>query len=214
MSEQNQPVAESFAGTEIPFYAPVTGSKERELLSAVLDSNYLNDGNVTRQFERTIAQAVGVEHCVAVTSGTAAITVALMAVGIEPGDEVLVPDLTFIATANAARLAGASVRLVDVERRSFFIDAEKMERAIGPKTKAVVTVDVNGRAGNYDTITRICSERGLKLVCDAAEGLGSARSPSRSIWATPSAACRLVSLKLNPSAGCRSSPPVPWTRLP
>ena len=175
MSETKQAITESFAGTEFPFYEPVTGSKERELLNAVLDSNYLNDGEVTRQFERAISEAVGVEHCVAVTSGTTAITLALMAIGIGPGDEVVVPDLTFIATANAVRLAGADVRLVDVEPKSFFVDPEKLESVIGAKTKAIVTVDVNGRAGNYDEIMRICAERGIRLICDSAEGLGSRR---------------------------------------
>ncbi len=165
---------ESSPGTAIAFYAPATGARERELLEAVLDSNYLNDGDVTRAFERMIATATGVEHCIAVTSGTVAIALALMALGIGPGDEVIVPDLTFIATANAVRLTGADVRLVDIEPRSFSIDPDRLEKAIGSRTKAVVPVDVNGRGAAYEEITRICETHGLEIVCDAAEGLGSA----------------------------------------
>lgn len=174
MSTEAETRFESSPGTAIPFYAPSTGARERELLEAVLDSNYLNDGDVTREFERLVASATGVEHCVAVTSGTAAIALALMALGVGAGDEVIVPDLTFIATANAVRLTGADVRLVDIEPRSFSIDPERLEKAIGPRTKAVVPVDVNGRSAAYGEIARICDSHGLEIVCDAAEGLGSA----------------------------------------
>jgi len=98
---------------------------------------------------------------------------ALMAVGIGPGDEVIVPDLTFIATANAVRMTGASVRLVDVEPRRFALDVAKAEAAIGSRTRAIVPVDVNGRGADYPAIEALCARHGLKLVCDAAEAFGS-----------------------------------------
>jgi perosamine synthetase len=158
----------------IPWFGPDVGEREKQLVAEVLDSGYINDGQITRQFERRIAELVGVNHCVAVSSGTAAITLALMAAEVGPGDEVLVPDLTFIATANAVRLAGADVRLVDVEPARFSIDPERLESSIGPRTRAVVTVDVNGRAADYLRIEEICKRHGLTLICDAAEALGSA----------------------------------------
>jgi perosamine synthetase len=96
-----------------------------------------------------------------------------MACGIGSGDEVIIPDLTFIASANAARLAGATVKLVDVEPRRFTLDVEKAEAAIGPRTRAIMPVDVNGRGADYQALTALCDKRGLKLVCDAAEGFGS-----------------------------------------
>lgn len=164
---------ESFPGTRVPFYKPQTGKRERELLERVLASNYLNEGDVARGFETMVAEAVGVEHCVAVTSGTVAIALALMACDVKAGDEVIVPDLTFIATANAARLAGANVRLVDVEPQTFCIDPARLEDAIGPKTTAVLTVDINGRGARYEEIELICQRHGVKLICDAAEALGS-----------------------------------------
>src|SRR5262249_35420339 len=116
---------------------------------------------------------VDCRYCVAVTSGTAAISLALLALDIGPGDEVLVPDLTFVATANAVRMIGAEVKLVDVEARQFTIDVHKAAAAIGPLTKAIITVEVNGRGADYDALGTLAQVSGLKIVCDAAEGFGS-----------------------------------------
>src|SRR3954471_1840052 len=104
---------------KIEWFGPHLTGLELEGVRDVLDRQYINDGPLAREFERRVAALVGTRHAVAVTSGTAAITLALMAAGIGPGDEVLVPDLTFAATANAVRLAGADVKLVDVEPRRF-----------------------------------------------------------------------------------------------
>lgn len=154
---------------KIKWFGPQFGQSEQAAVAAVLASNYINDGQVTREFEARVAERLNVRHCVGVTSGTAAISLSLIGLGIGPGDEVLVPDLTFIATANAARLAGADVKLIDVEPHRFAIDVEKAEAAIGPRTKAIVSVDVNGRGADYASLERLCAKHGLKLVCDAAE---------------------------------------------
>jgi perosamine synthetase len=161
------------AGTSIPWFLPEVGQREKELVLEVLESNYINDGNVTRLFESRIAEIIGVRHCVAVTSGTTAITLALMGLGIGSGDEVIVPDLTFIATANAVRLAGADVKLVDIEPKRFVLDNEKTFAAIGPRTRAIVPVDVNGRSADYVFLEKIVREKGLSLISDSAEALGS-----------------------------------------
>jgi perosamine synthetase len=158
---------------QIRWFGPDVGEPEQTVVAGVIASNYINDGPTTRRFESAIAERLGVKHAVAVSSGTAAISLGLMAVGIGPGDEVIVPDLTFIATANAVRLAGAEVKLVDVEPYRFTLDPEKAAAAIGPRTKAIVPVDVNGRGADYESLERLCAEHDLKLVCDAAEALGS-----------------------------------------
>src|ERR1022692_4370575 len=106
----------------IAWFGPHLTGRELERLRDVLDCQYVNDGPLAREFERRIAAFVRTKHAVAVTSGTAAIALSLMAVGIGPGDEVLVPDLTFIATAKAVRLAGADVKLVEVEPVLFAVD--------------------------------------------------------------------------------------------
>src|SRR5687768_11871619 len=155
----------------IPWWVPELAGTELEHIRAVLDSNYLNDGPTTREFEREFARMTGARHAVAVTSGTAAIFMGLAACGIGPGDEVLVPDLTFIATANAVRLTGATVTLVDIDRETLTMDPGAAERAITKHTKAIVPVHVTGRAGTFDAILEFAKSRGLAIVEDAAEAI-------------------------------------------
>lgn len=158
---------------KIPWFYPVFDETEKEQVIQVLESNYINDGQVTKKFEEEVAGFLGCKHCIAVTSGTAAISLGLMALGIGHGDEVIVPDLTFIATANAVRMTGAKVKLVDIEPKRFTIDPNRVREAIGPRTKAIIPVDVNGRAADYESLEAICKESGLSLICDSAEALGS-----------------------------------------
>lgn len=162
-----------YSDKPIAWFGPHLTGRELDRLRDVLDRQYINDGPLAREFERGVAAFVGTKHAVAVSSGTVAIALSLMAAGIGPGDEVLVPDLTFIATANAVRLTGASVKLVDVEPVRFGVDPDAVEAAIGPRTRALVTVDVNGRGADYARLEPICKKAGIVLVCDAAEALGS-----------------------------------------
>ena len=159
--------------TPIAWFGPHLTGRELARLRDVLNRQYVNDGPLAREFERRLAAFIGTRHAVAVTSGTAAIALSLMAAGVGAGDEVLVPDLTFIATANAVRMAGADVKLVDVEPVRFGVDPDAVEAAIGPRTRALVTVDVNGRGADYTQLEPICQKAGLVLSCDAAEALGS-----------------------------------------
>jgi perosamine synthetase len=185
----------------IPWFAPeFDGPVERERLLAALASNYLNDGPLAREFEQRIAEFIGVKHCVAVTSGTVAISTALLAAGIGPGDEVLVPDLTFVATANAARMIGAEVKLVDVEPRRFAIDINKAAQAVGPRTRAIVPVDVNGRGADYNALESLAQEKGLKIICDSAEALGS-KYYGRRLGTFGDAACFSFSANKTVSSG-------------
>ncbi|MFN3399044.1 MAG: DegT/DnrJ/EryC1/StrS family aminotransferase [Ferrovibrio sp.] len=160
-------------GVDIPWFNPEMTGGEQELLRQVLDSNFINDGPVTRRFEQKIARIAGTKYAVAVTSGTIAITCALLALGIGAGDEVLVPDFTFIATANAVRLTGATPILVDVETRRFCIDIEAAAAARTERSRAIVSVDVNGRGAAYDLLEPFCANHGLALVTDSSEALGS-----------------------------------------
>jgi perosamine synthetase len=159
--------------TQIPWWRPEIGTEERDLVLAVLASNYLNDGDVTSDFERRMAAALGARHAVAVTSGTAALFVALAGVGAGAGDEVIVPDVTFIATANAVTLTGATPVLVDVDAKTLTLDPDAFARAITPRTRAVIPVHVSGRAAAIERIVDTARRRGIAVVEDAAEALRS-----------------------------------------
>jgi perosamine synthetase len=142
---------------------------ELELVREVIESNYLNDGDVTERFERSVAGRVGSKHAVAVTSGTTAIFLALVAAGVRAGDEVVLPDVTFIATANAVQLAGGKPVLADVDERTLTLDPVAFERAITSRTRAVVPVHVSGRAADMAAIAKVAQEHGIAVVEDAAE---------------------------------------------
>jgi perosamine synthetase len=155
----------------IPWWTPQIGPDEYGYVRDVLDSNYLNEGDVTTRFEHEIARLVGVTHAVGVTSGTAALFLSLAALGIGHGDEVIVPDLTFIATANAVALAGATTVLVDVDPVTLNMSVESFRQAITARTRAVIPVHVSGRAADMDAILAVARAHGIAVVEDAAEAL-------------------------------------------
>jgi perosamine synthetase len=155
-----------------PWFAPDFDASEERRIAAVLRSGYVNDGPVTREFEREIARRVGRKYAVACTSGTAAIALALMASvrrrrWIGRDDVVGVPDFTFIATANAVRLAGANVMLCDVDRETMCLDATKIEE-YGKTARAMVAVEVNGRRPDYQALSAFTGV----LITDSCESLG------------------------------------------
>lgn len=153
----------------LSWWEPQVGEAERALIAQVLDSNYLNDGELTTRFEQALAARIGCKHVVAVTSGTTAIFLALAGLGVGHGDEVIVPDVTFIATANAVTMTGARPVLVDVDGATLSMDPEALLRAITPRTKAVVPVHVSGRPADLRSILEIARQHGLYVVEDAAE---------------------------------------------
>lgn len=153
----------------IPWYEPKTGSVERKLINEVLESDYLNDGEYTTRFEKAFAKLIGAKHVIAATSGTMAMFLSLKALGIGAGDEVIVPDLTFIATANAVDLCGAKPVLVDINPENLTISVEAIRKAITKKTKAIMPVHVSGRGADMPAIMKLAREHKLKVVEDAAE---------------------------------------------
>jgi perosamine synthetase len=161
-------------GSNIFWWRPEATGTEIDLLREVVASNYFNDGGWTRRFEKEVARRVKARFAVATTSGTTALFCALKALGIGPGDEVLVPDITFIATANAASLAGASVVLVDVDPVTLAMCPDDCRRRITSRSRAIIPVHVSGRGGTVAEIAALGREKGIPLVEDAAEALLSA----------------------------------------
>jgi perosamine synthetase len=159
--------------TVVPWWRPQLGEREFELVADVLRSDYLNDGKVTREFEAEIARRFGAKHAVAATSGTMGLFLALAALGIGKGDEVIVPDMTFIATANAVSLTGATCVLVDVDPETLALSPDALDKAITKRTKAIVPVHVSGRAGTIREVLAVAARHGVPVVEDAAEALPS-----------------------------------------
>ncbi len=158
---------------------PDVGDEERQLLLDALDSGWIAPlGPYVDAFEAELAQRVGVAYGVAMSSGTAALHLALLLVGVGPGDDVLVPTFTFVATANAAAYIGARPVLVDCDAETWqlapdLVAQELADRARrGALPKAVVSVDLYGQSADYDRLLPLCEEYGIPLVEDAAEALG------------------------------------------
>jgi dTDP-4-amino-4,6-dideoxygalactose transaminase len=161
------------SGWEVPLVEIDVRDEDVEAVLDCLRSGWLTMGPRTQSFEQAIATEVGAEQAVAVSSGTAALHLALRAVGVEPGDEVVVPAVTFVATAHAARHNGADVVFADSESTTApNVDPESIAAAIGPKTKAVVAVHFWGYPAAIERVREICDERGVALIEDCAEAIG------------------------------------------
>ena len=141
-------------------------------IHAVLNDACFILGPPLEAFERDFADFCGVEHCVGVASGTDALHLALRGMGIGPGDEVIVPAFTFVATVLAVTLAGATPVLVDVRRDDALLDARQIAEAVTPRTKALLPVHLHGRCADMRSIQAIADEYGLKVVEDAAQAHG------------------------------------------
>ena len=142
-------------------------------IQGVIDSCQFVKGAEVKTFEQELAQYLGVRHAIACGNGTDALQVALMALGLKPGDEVITTDFTFIATVEVIALLGLKPVLVDVDRATFNIDVEKVEKAITPRTKAIVPVHLFGQCANMEPLLKLAEKHGLYVVEDTAQGLGS-----------------------------------------
>jgi dTDP-4-amino-4,6-dideoxygalactose transaminase len=153
----------------LPLSRPWIGEEEAAAAAEVVRSGWLIAGPRVEEFERRFASMLGARHAVAVASGSSALLVAFAALGISAGDEILVPDMTFISTATAAMYLGARPGFVDIELQSYCIDPEQLETAIGPRTRAIVPVHYAGHPADMDAILALARRRGLWVVEDAAE---------------------------------------------
>lgn len=165
--------------TRVYLSPPDVGEEERRMLLEAFDSNWIAPvGPEVDAFERDLADRLGMEHAVALSSGTAALHLALALLGVGPGDDVLVPSLTFIATASVVTYVGARPVLVDADPSTWTIDpalvAEDLRRRarLGRLPKAVISVDLYGQCADYDALLSACDEFEVPLVEDAAEALG------------------------------------------
>ncbi len=156
----------------IPYGRQVIDDDDVAAVVEVLRGDWLTTGPAVERFERAFADLVGAEHAVAVTNGTAALHLAMLAAGIGPGDEVIVPSLTFAASANAVRLAGADVVFADVRPDTLGISVDHAVSLVGPRTRAIVTVDYAGIPSDFDELVELAERHGLVIIDDACHAVG------------------------------------------
>ena len=152
---------------------PFLGKEERRQLNEVMESGWYTEAKKTRTFEKMFSNFVGAKYACAVTSGTTALYVGLKALGIKSGDEVLVPDLTFVATPNAVEMTGAKPILVDIEKTTLNLDIKKISKKITKKTRAIILVTFNGRTTDLKELKSYATKNNLFVIEDAAHSIGS-----------------------------------------
>ncbi len=157
----------------IPLIKPFVTEEVLAKVRSVLESGHLTEGPVAREFEKTIGAKVGAAHCLAVSSCTTGLEMALRALGVGPGDEVIVPDYTYPATASVVNIVGAGCVIVDVDPATMLIDYDALEAAITPRTKAAIPVSLFGNPLDWGRLADIKQRTGIFLVEDAACALGS-----------------------------------------
>jgi len=154
----------------IPVAAPDLAGREEEYVLQALRSSWISStGGFVDRFEEDFAVACGGRHAIAVCNGTVALHLALLGLDVRPGDEVLVPSLTYIATANAVRYVGAEPVFVDVDPATWCLDPEALEDAITPRTRGIIAVHLYGHPADMDRINHVAAVHGLWVVEDAAE---------------------------------------------
>jgi len=164
---------ESHEDGQVPMHVPLSrpwfDEEEPRAAAEVVRSGWLISGPVVEEFERRFGSRLGGVEAVAVNSGSSALLVALAALGVGPGDEVLVPDMTFVSTATAAMFLGARPVFVDINLQNYCLDPKDAERKITPRTKVIIPVHYAGHAADMDEIIELARRNGLRVLEDAAE---------------------------------------------
>lgn len=156
----------------IPQFEPWLGKEELKEVSKAIRANWITSGPRVKKFEEKIAKLCQVKHAIAVCNGTLALYLGLKILGIGPGDEVIVPDFTFIASANSVVLAGAKPVFIDVDSKTFNIDPEKIEQSVTKRTKAIMPVHIYGQAADMKAAMKVAKKHNLLVIEDAAQGIG------------------------------------------
>ena len=157
----------------LPYSAPSINEDDIQAVAGVMRSGWLTTGPEIERFEAAFCEYTGAKHAVAVSSGTAALHAAMFALGIGPGDEVIVPSLTFVATANVVVYQGATPVFADVEPDTLLIDPSSVEMCLTERTRAIVAMDYAGQPVNYLGLYDIAAKHNLQVVGDCCHSLGS-----------------------------------------
>ena len=157
---------------KIPFFTPEISSSDKQKILKILDSKILTNGPAVEKFENSFKKFTSCKNAIGVSNGTSALHLSLMALGIGKTDEVIVPNLTFLATANSILMTGATPVIADVSLSDYNIDVNSLEKSITKKTKAIIPVHFAGKACKMDTIVKIAKKNNLKIIEDCAHAIG------------------------------------------
>lgn len=157
---------------KIAWSEPTIGQEELDNVIRSFADDWLTQGPKVKELEAAFSSFLDVEHAIAVNNGTSALDLTLKALGIKAGDEVVVPAMTFVATASAVLYQGAIPVFVDIEPKTFNLDPEKISHAVSPKTKAIIFIDYGGNPSYIDEIREMGKQIGIPVIQDAAQSLG------------------------------------------
>lgn len=156
----------------IPYARQLIDNDDIQAVVDALQSDFLTTGPMVDKFERALGEFTGATNVCAVSSGTAALHAAVASLGLKPDDEVIVPAITFVATSNAVIYQGGMPVFCDVDQDTLLIDVDKVEKCIGPRTRAIIAVDYAGQPCAYDELCSIARKHGIMLIADACHSLG------------------------------------------
>ena len=157
---------------KVPFVLPEITADDKKVILKMLKNSLLTDGPKLQEFETKFAKFSGAKYAVGVSNATAGLHLSLNALGVGKGDEIIVPDMTFVATANAVLLTGATPVLTDVNMDDFCISIDSIKKSITKKTKAILPVHFAGRPCKMSKILSIAKKHDLKIIEDCAHGIG------------------------------------------
>ena len=154
-------------------HKPIFDRNDVKAVTRVLESGWISEGVETKKFQENFRKFLGTKYAIATTSGTVAIFLSLLGAGIKPNDEVIIPNVTFVATASAVKLAGAKPILAEIDKNNFTISIDSIRKKITKKTAGVIPVHLNGRTTNLNELLELAENHNIRIIEDASQGLGS-----------------------------------------
>ena len=160
------------AKIKVPFFSPYIDEIDKKAVNVALKSTLLTDGPRLREFEAKFSQFTGTKHAIGVSNATAALHLSLKTLGVGSGDEVIVPDMTFVATANAVLLTGATPVIVDVDESDMNMSVTSLKKSITPKTKAIIAVHLFGNPVDIQSLRSALGSLNIPIIEDCAQATG------------------------------------------
>ncbi len=158
---------------KISWFEPRVNDFSKKIFNSTIKRNFISEGNITSLLEKKISNFINIKNVIMTSSGTSAIYLALRSLKISNNDEVIIPNITYVATLNAVKLTGAKPVIIDVDPASCLMDYKQLKKKINKKTKAIIFVHISGRSGNFKKVLKLAKKNRIYTIEDAAEAFGS-----------------------------------------